>query len=201
MSPAAAVVNTPELVTMTVLPAFIAAFTVRFVPVNAKAPLSPVVPPKVVVPVPACWVKLAAVTEALAVKSLAEVILIAPNTDEAPTSPVIEISPVPAMSDKPRAVPSLLIVLEKLMLPAPDPVERIRSPPVTVTGPLTLIVPPAALEEPLLTSPAILIAAPVRLINPPTPVPTPDDVVVLTVSVPCAFRVIEPPSAVPAVLL
>ena len=125
MSPAAAVVNKPELVTVTEPVAPTPAFTVRFVPIKPRLPPSVVVPLKVVVPVPACWVKLAAVTAELAVKSLTEVILIAPNADEAPTSPVIEISPVPAMSDKPRAVPSLLIVLEKLMFPAPPPVERI----------------------------------------------------------------------------
>ena len=100
MSPAAAVVNSPEFVTVTVPKEVTPALSVNALPINERFPLSAVVPFSVVVPLPALCVKLAAVRAALAVTFFAEVMLIAPSGDVPPTTPVIEISPVPARSDK-----------------------------------------------------------------------------------------------------
>ena len=79
MSPAADVVNVPALTTVTAPPVVTAAFTVSALPVNERTPVSAVAPPMVVVPVPACCVRLAAVNAALMPTSLAETSVTAPS--------------------------------------------------------------------------------------------------------------------------
>ena len=79
MSPAATVVNAPALTTVTGPPVATAAFTVSALPVKESAPVSVVAAPMVVVPVPACCVRLAAVKAAVMPTSLAETNVTAPS--------------------------------------------------------------------------------------------------------------------------
>ena len=79
MSPAAIVVNAPALATVTAPPVVTAAFTVSALPVKESAPASVVAAPIVVVPVPACCVRLAAVKAALMPTFLAETNVTAPS--------------------------------------------------------------------------------------------------------------------------
>ena len=95
MSPAAAVVNNPAFVTVTVPPAVTAAFTVSALPVNDRLPVKSTAPPKVVVPVPADCVRLVAVI-APAVTLPADTTVKAPRRVVPPTAPDSVIFPVPA---------------------------------------------------------------------------------------------------------
>ena len=202
MSPAAAVLNKPALATCTAPPAPTLAFTASWLPAKAILPNSVTPPFRVVVPVPACCVKLAATTVLLAVTSLADTTFKAPRAATPPTAPPKAMSPVPAVRLKPRGVPgaSLFTVLLKLILPAPAPVARTRSAPTTMAGPLTLITPPAEAVELVSTDPAILMAEPVKLTAPPVPVPLPCAVVERIVRAPLAFRVMWPAVASPALV-
>ena len=122
MSPVADVVNVPAFATVTAPPAVTAADTVSALPVKETAPAAPtaaliaklppvkpsapvrvVAPPMVVVPVPACCVKLAALNAALMPTSLAETTMTAPSAPlvaayaAPPTMPPKVTSPEPAV--------------------------------------------------------------------------------------------------------
>ena len=144
-------------------PAPTAALITRLLPVKPSAPVSVVAPPIVVVPVPACCVRLAAVRLPVTVTSLAETIVTEPSANDAPTLPVKVTLPVPAVRERARAAPSLFTVLLNEIEPAPMPVVMARSL-VRTTGPVRLTVPPEiatlSTARPALMSPAMRMSAP-----------------------------------------
>ncbi len=146
MSPNANVLNVPALVMVVVPPTLAAAFTarswpvkvrspprlatsftVRSLPVKARLPDRFTAPPRVVVPLPACWVKMAASTAAR-VTSFAETTFTAPSAAVPPTAPDTVRLPVPAATvrslasapsestDAPKLT-SLLVVVSVVSLP------------------------------------------------------------------------------------
>ncbi len=127
MSPAAAVANVPAFVMVAVSPTLAAAFTVRLLPVKARLPDRFTAPPRVVVPLPACWVKMAASTAAR-VTSFAETTFTAPSAAVPPTAPDTVRLPVPAATVRSLAsapsestvapnTTSLLVVVRVVSLP------------------------------------------------------------------------------------
>ena len=159
MSPSAAVVNRPPLVTSTVVPVSSSAFRVSALPVKSKAPLKVIVSvlslPTVVVPVPAAWVKLAASTVDWKSTSAALLIRIASSASVLPTAPTKSMLPPSAVRVRSRGVTvSLSTVLLKVMSPIPAPVLMATSPSswiasaklmlsaVVVISPANSLVPP-----------------------------------------------------------
>ena len=89
MSPAAAVVNTPELVTSTLPSLATAALIVKAAPVKSRLLLRVVTSFSVVVPEPACWVRLTASTAPDNITLFAATTVNASRLSVAPTAPVI----------------------------------------------------------------------------------------------------------------
>ncbi len=132
-----AVVKTPALVTSMLPPTAFApaAPIVRAAPVKSKRPDRLMRPLKVVVPVPAFWVKLVAVTPALKVAPAAFMMRMASMAPPPPKAPPTEIVPAaPAFMVRSRPAPST--VEEKAILsPAPPPLVTTMSA-ARVTGPV-----------------------------------------------------------------
>ena len=153
MSPAAAVVNWPELVTSTVPPAASAALTISAEPVKSRLPPRLTAPFSVVVPVPACCVRLAAV-KAPRVTSAAETTVTAPSGVEPPTTPEKLMEPVPAVRLRALGALAPLTAPLKVMSPAAEPVETaMSSARVTAeakdTGAETVVMSPDRLLAPV----------------------------------------------------
>ena len=100
MSPAAPEENRPPLVTVTVPWADRPAFTARAAPVNARSPVRVTAPPRVVVPVPASWVKAVAlsVLGEASVTLLAETTRMASSAEPDPIFWLKAMFPAPAIS-------------------------------------------------------------------------------------------------------
>ncbi len=175
MSPAGAVVNVPALVMVVVPPTWAAALTVRSLPEKARLPVRLTAPPRVVAPLPACCVRLAAFTAAR-LTFWAETTFTALSAAVSPTAPDTDTLPVPAVMVRLRAVASLLMVELKLTSPEPEPVFKVVSLE-RIAAPVTAMLPPAAWVAPapppeVLAVPAMVTALlAVSDTSPPAPVP------------------------------
>ena len=147
-SPPAAIVNSPVLVIDTPpLPAvFIVSLIVKAMPLRSIPP-TPVVdtaPLKVVVPLPAVWVRLTA-SKALTVTSAALLIVTASRSVVAPTTPENPTSPVPAVNAKSKPPSNVSL---KLISPVPAPPVDTAIAPVSVVALSNVMLAPVVITSP-----------------------------------------------------
>ena len=147
------VVNKPLFTKATYPPALIPPSTLNAVPVRSTFPVVVTRPFRSVVPLPAVCVRLAALIAA-AVTSLAEVIVIAPRSCVAPTTPVRVMSPEPAISVR---------FCAKSVRPSTVPPKLIAPFAVLITEVVPANVKPVLLSPKVTVLPAVLIC-PLRVI-------------------------------------